>query len=191
MTKRKAKPSRVRGLTLLLALLFLGSAGLRGMELSTAMASDGASLLSARQPEVYMADEDVNRLAAELVAERERLEAWSRALQLRARDLEVARVEISEALAALQEAERALEARMVASSTANDEDLNRLTAVYEAMNPKEAADVFEAMPAEFAAGFLALMQPNSAAAVFAGLSPEKAYSVSVVMAGRNANAAQE
>jgi flagellar motility protein MotE (MotC chaperone) len=56
------------------------------------------------------------------------------------------------------------------------------------MKPKDAAAIFESMDVTFAAGFLARMNRDAAARLMAGLSAEKAYSISVVMAGRNARA---
>jgi flagellar motility protein MotE (MotC chaperone) len=56
------------------------------------------------------------------------------------------------------------------------------------MKPKDAAALFEEMDPGFAAGFLGRMRAVAAASVMAGLSPQTAYSVSVIMAGRNANA---
>jgi len=47
------------------------------------------------------------------------------------------------------------------------------------------------MEPAFAAGFLARMNADAASALFSNLSPEKAYALSVLMAGRNANAARE
>ena len=64
-------------------------------------------------------------------------------------------------------------------------DVAQLTAVYAAMKPKEAAAVFEEMDPAFAAGFLGRMKPDAAAQIVAGLSPGKAYSISVILAGRN------
>ena len=46
----------------------------------------------------------------------------------------------------------------------------------------------KAMEPDFAAGFLGRMRPDAAAAVMAGLTPETAYSISVILAGRNATA---
>ena len=50
---------------------------------------------------------------------------------------------------------------------------------------------FEEMTPEFAAGFMARMRPDTAAAVMAGLEPATAYSISVVIAGRNARVPTE
>lgn len=110
---------------------------------------------------------------------------------LRERDVEIARQEVVDSLAGLTAAEDRLAARMQQSSTANDVDIARLVEVYEGMKPKEAAFLFEAMEPTFAAGFMSRMSPDAASALFSNLSAEKAYALSVIMAGRNANAAKE
>jgi flagellar motility protein MotE (MotC chaperone) len=47
------------------------------------------------------------------------------------------------------------------------------------------------MSPEFAAGFLGRMAPEAAAAILSGMSAEAAYGISVIVAGRNANAPTE
>lgn len=113
------------------------------------------------------------------------------AVALREQDILIARQEIEAALDDLVEAENRLVARMEFSSTASNTDIDQLVRVYEGMKPKEAAILFEAMAPEFAAGFLARMNADSASALFSNLSPGKAYAFSVIIAGRNANAATE
>ena len=110
---------------------------------------------------------------------------------LREQDIRVAREAVERSLAELGEAREALEARMIASAGASEEDLGRLTAIYEGMKPKDAAALFEAMDPEFAAGFLARMAPDAASAVFSRMPPLTAYAVSANIAGRNAGAARE
>lgn len=102
--------------------------------------------------------------------------------------IELASAEISANLTALKAAENSLKSTMALSASAAEDDLLQLTAVYETMKPKDAAALFEAMTPEFAAGFLSRMNSNSAAALMAGLEPETAYTISVILAGRNANA---
>lgn len=97
-----------------------------------------------------------------------------------------AREQINENLAALTAAETALEQTINYASTAAEDDLKKLTAVYENMKPKSAAALFEEMSPEFSAGFLGRMRADAAAAILAGMSSERAYSVSVILAGRNA-----
>ena len=101
--------------------------------------------------------------------------------------LSVADQTIARKLAALTEAEEKLRATLALADTAAEDDLIRLTAVYQNMKPAEAAALFEEMDPQFAAGFLGRMDPAAAAGVLAGLSPQAAYSVSVILAGRNAN----
>ncbi|WP_226779912.1 MotE family protein [Oceaniglobus trochenteri] len=96
--------------------------------------------------------------------------------------------EIERQIAALVAAENQLEQTLTMASTAAEDDVARLTAVYENMKPKEAAILFETMSPEFAAGFLGRMRPDVAAKVVEGLSPDSAYSISVILAGRNAEA---
>ena len=109
-------------------------------------------------------------------------------IEMRTKALSVADEEIQKRLVSLEQAEIALRKTLALAQTAAEDDLARLTAVYENMKPKDAAAVFEAMEPDFAAGFLARMRPDAAAAVMTGLAPEKAYSISVILAGRNANA---
>ena len=47
------------------------------------------------------------------------------------------------------------------------------------------------MTPEFAAGFIGRMRADAAAAIMAGLSPQAAYTISVILAGRNARAPTE
>ncbi|MEP4475030.1 MAG: hypothetical protein ABJ024_08265, partial [Lentilitoribacter sp.] len=76
---------------------------------------------------------------------------------------------------------------MALANTAAEDDLVRLTAVYENMKPKDASALFEQMEPGFAAGFLGRMRADAAAGILSGLSPQVAYSISVILAGRNAD----
>lgn len=120
-----------------------------------------------------------------------RLDERERELLNRARALEVTGQEVDARLAELEAAEDELRELISVAQTAAEDDLSRLTNVYESMKPKEAAALFEQMDPEFAAGFLSRMSPESAAGVMAGLTPQVAYTISVVLAGRNANAPTE
>ncbi|MEM6303408.1 MAG: hypothetical protein AAF744_01735 [Pseudomonadota bacterium] len=102
--------------------------------------------------------------------------------------LEAADAEIMNRLAALEQAEAALRETLSLADGAAENDISRLTAVYESMKAKDAAALFETMDPGFAAGFLGRMRPDAAAAIMAGLSPEVAYSISVILAGRNTGA---
>jgi flagellar motility protein MotE (MotC chaperone) len=129
-------------------------------------------------------------VAALLVAFRtreDRIERQEAQIADRMQALAVADATIEKKLAALTTAEEELRATIALADAAAEDDLSRLTAVYESMKPKEAAALFEQMDPEFAAGFLGRMDPAAAAGVMAGLQPATAYTVSVILAGRNAN----
>lgn len=131
---------------------------------------------------------EVGPLLQELRVREDKVAKLEADLEMRSKALDVAQVEIERRLAALEAAEQRLQATLSRAKTAAEDDLARLTAVYENMKPSEAAELFDTMEPGFAAGFLARMRPDVAAEVFSDLSPEKAYSISAILAGRNANA---
>lgn len=121
------------------------------------------------------------------ITQRERaLQAREDALAEREQILSSAEERITRQIAALQDAERQLAATMALAERASEEDINRLVTVFEAMRAEEAAQVFAEMDPSFAAGFIGRLQPASAAAIMAGLPPRQAYTLSTIVAGRNA-----
>lgn len=119
------------------------------------------------------------------------LDKLEREIDERAKLLAVAEVEIQTNLAALIAAEEQLEATIALADGAADADIGKLTEVYQKMNPKDAAALFEEMDPSFSAGFLSRMRPESAAEIMAGLTPSAAYTISIVLAGRNSNVPTE
>lgn len=191
---------RPRGSTLLvLSLLLIGSAVFRlGFEAAPAIAREIAQERPEVEPEVSSEPAPPDMVEAEY---REMLELFARRDQeLRRREAElqdrmqavtVAEAAIKKQLDDLVAAEERLRATLAIADGAAEGDISRLTAVYERMKPKEAAALFEEMDPQFAAGFLARMKPEIAAGVLANLNPNAAYSISVVLAGRNARAPKE
>lgn len=94
-------------------------------------------------------------------------------------------------ISALETAEAELAATMALADQAAETDILRLVSVFEVMKPEDAAAVFGEMDPGFAAGFLARLTPETAAAILAGLPPRQAYSLSAIVAGRNALVPQE
>ena len=131
---------------------------------------------------------EVGGLLEALQAREARVKTLEKQIEIRTKALAVADEEITKRLAALEEAEMNLRRTLSLADGAAEDDLARLTTVYENMKPKDAAALFAAMEPDFAAGFLGRMRPDAAAAVMTGLPPEVAYSISVILAGRNANA---
>ena len=101
-------------------------------------------------------------------------------------EVDEARAELRAMLGELEAAEARLDAAIARASGAAEDDLARLTSVYESMAPKDAGALFETMEPGFAAGFLGRMRPEAAAEVMAVMTPERAYAVSAIIAGRNA-----
>lgn len=130
-------------------------------------------------------------LLKELRAREQRLESSEEHIKTRLAELEVLENQQTARLQSLAKSEASLAALVSRSSVAAEEDLQRLTSVYEAMKPREAASLFVAMAPDFAAGFLGRMQPDSAAAVMSGMPADAAYLISVHLAGRNALAPKE
>jgi flagellar motility protein MotE (MotC chaperone) len=156
---------------------------------------DAAGAAIAREASDTTADpipgEEVD-IAAALAALQERnaaLDQREAAIDDRMRALEAAERTLQEQLASLGAAEERLRSLMTLAEESAEGDLAQLTSVYENMKPKEAALLFERMSPEFAAGFLGRMRPEAAAAIMSGLPPELGYSISVLLASRNADAA--
>lgn len=195
--RRPGKSRQGRGVLVVLALMFLLSGALRVF--------DGAATAASRAPEHHEdpaameappahPEADVAGLAAamnELRDREERVAKAERALADRMRALEIAEATVDSKLAELAAAEERLSATMARSQTAAEDDVSRLTSVYENMKPKEATEIFARMAPEFAAGFLGRMRADAAAQIMSGLEPEKAYAISVLLAGRNAGAPTE
>lgn len=136
--------------------------------------------------EKHPADADLlDQVFSELRDREEALNAREDALEKRAQELEgvsqTARLQLEE----LSLAEERLRETLALARRAAENDVSQLTSVYASMKPKEAAAVFEEMAPEFAAGFLGRMPPEAAGRIIAGLKPSTAYSISVILAGRN------
>ncbi|HDR28289.1 MotE family protein [Rhodovulum sp.] len=134
---------------------------------------------------------DIAAILAALQAREAEVAAREALLDERAATLDIAGEEVARQIAALEAAQAALQSTLTIADDAAETDVARLTAVYENMKPDEAAALFAEMAPEFAAGFLGRMRPDAAAAVLAGLDPPLAYSISVILAGRNARAPRE
>ncbi len=192
-----AMGTRGGGALLSLALLFLLSGVLRlwdgtGAAIAREVAAlqDTGSGLTQPMP-VCEPDPGLEASLTAVMSREARLIEREAALEDRLQALDVAERSVSAKLAELRDAEAALRATMAQSQTAAEEDLARLTAVYENMKPTEASEVFAQMAPEFAAGFLGRMRPDAAAAIMSDLAPEAAYSITVLIAGRNARAPVE
>jgi len=190
------KWSAGRGTLWVISTMFIASAAIRfGTGAGPAIAQE----IAARDTMVRsdgMAPEnqypaEITALLADLAGRGEYLDTRERRLDELSQTLSVAEIQVRRQLDALVTAEAKLAATIATSETAAESDLARLTAVYENMKPKQASTLFEEMQPEFAAGFVGRMRPDAAAKILAGLSPQAAYTISVILAGRNAGAPTE
>ena len=194
--RRRRPRGQARGALVLIAALLVTSALIRlggGAGQAVARVSEDR-VNSAPGPGADMScdrPEDLQVMLSALQERETRLDAREVALSDRMQALRIADQEITRKLAVLEAAETELRATLEIAETAAEDDLGRLTKVYETMKPKQAAALFEQMDPRFAAGFLGRMRPEAAAEIMAGLSPEAAHMFSVVLAGRNADVPQE
>ena len=113
------------------------------------------------------------------------LDVEEKRLADRRQSLNVAEAKLAEQLAAFEKAQVNLEKTLSMADQAAEKDIARMTTVYEAMKPAEAAQIFEKMDVSFAAGLLSRMRPEAAANVLTGMTPEAAYAVTLTIASRN------
>lgn len=135
-------------------------------------------------PELVALLDQTRERAAQLDLREAEIEARHQALML----VEQA---VNDDIARLEDAEAKLRSTIAVANSAAESDLTQLTSVYENMKSEQAAELFERMEPSFAAGFLGRMRADTAAAILAGLEPDLAYSISVVLAGRNADVPRE
>ncbi len=188
--RRTRATGRRRRVSILLTLgvIFLLSALMRVGQLGTpfdtqpAIALDsGTAGAAGPTAPIRAALDEVERLRAEL-------ETREAEIAGRERAVDAAQILIAERLGILSATEDRLTALMALSDTAAETDIDRLTRVYETMEPEAAAPLFAQMEASFAAGFLSRMSPAASAALMSELEPQTAYAISVVLATRNAGA---
>ena len=184
-----AKRRSGRGALFILAILLASSGALRfgsGVGMALARAEDAPVVEAGAECAATPL-----AVAEALTLREDRVVVREAALQDRLAALDLAETAISSRMAEMQALEEQLKATVAMADGAAEADIGRLTAVYQAMKPKDAAALFATMDPEFAAGFLGRMQPDSAAAILSGMPAEAAYGISVIVAGRNAKAPKE
>ncbi len=193
MSKVSIIAKKGRGTLVILSFLFIFSAGIRiflGAEQVFAAVTPNEEKPNAVKEEASPVTASDAKLDATLKAfqeREERVQLKERQIERRMKALRIIEEEVDQKLEQLKAAETELRQTLSLASTAAEDDLTRLTAVYENMKPKTAAALFEEMAPDFAAGFLGRMKPETAAAIMAGMKPGSAYTISAILAGRNAN----
>lgn len=186
-----------RGALTAVALILITSALVRlsgtgaaiALELKDQVMSDEAAVID--EQEIKDLTPDLLKLLAAAKEREARVMQQEAKLEARLQALALIETAVAQDLARLEDAEAKLLATMTQADKAAENDIGQLTSVYENMKPEQAAALFQMMEPSFAAGFLARMRSDVAAAILAGLEPDLAYSISVVLAGRNANVPRE
>jgi flagellar motility protein MotE (MotC chaperone) len=187
MSRRRAG----QGALFVVAMLFASSGALRlGSGIGAALANSGGEAEPA-EGDATATCEMPTAISDALTLREDRVAAQEAALNDRLAALALANAAITKRMDEMKAAEDELKATLALADGAAEDDIARLTAVYQAMKPKDAAALFETMSPEFAAGFLGRMPPDSAAAILSGMSSEAAYGISVIVAGRNADVPKE
>jgi len=149
----------------------------------TTQSTEGPAILG-----IPFKEDAIETLLTAFQAREARLIAREQELDGRETFLTEAEERVTSKIAELTEIEAKLAGTLAIADSAAENDLSRLTTVYENMKPRDAAALFSEMAPGFAAGFLGMMQPESAAAIMTELDPQIAHTISVMLAGRNANA---
>jgi len=193
MKMRAKTQPRKSGTITVIVILFLASGAIRMAEIAPAFAEEMQpdTALETMQMASAAPAPDMPALLKAIQDREAQIAEREAYIDRRMQMLAVAEQRIREQMDALQEAESKLSATLTLADNATEEDVARLTEVYQRMKPADAAGIFETMDIQFAAGFFSRMRPESSAAIMASLPADLAYSISVVMAGRNANAPRE
>lgn len=193
--KKKTSGAKGKGTIAIIVLFLLVSAGIRlassaGAVLAEAKFEEQPKAMEARQEHANATgptDEELDAMLRAFEMREAKISEQELQIEKRLKALQIADEKINERLAMLKQAEEELRATVALASTAAEDDLAKLTMVYENMKPKTAAALFGEMDPDFAAGFLGRMRPDAAASIMAGMAPDRAYMISAILAGRNAN----
>ncbi|MCV6823085.1 MULTISPECIES: MotE family protein [Halocynthiibacter] len=187
---RKRKSSR--NVLIIVASFFILSALMRlGSGAGPALAREFESLTAPAEPDYCIPTDGLEALVTSLQERERNAEKREAEIAERLATLAIAERVYEENMQDLLAAEEALSQTIAQANSAADEDINKLTALYENMKASESAPLFEQMEPDFAAGFIARMRSETAANILASLPAESAYAISVVLAGRNANIQSE
>ncbi len=191
-TSAEAGRERGRHVLAIVAVLLIASAVVRivagpGAAIARELAADGDLEASADVAEDAEIAPELIALLAQVKAREAALAEREAEIEARVEVLSLVEEKVAADLARLKEAEASLRATISVANQAAESDIARLTSVYENMKSENAAPLFQQMEPSFAAGFLGRMRPDAAAAILAALEPELAYTISVVLAGRNAD----
>ena len=121
-----------------------------------------------------------------LKADQAKLSGKLSAVEAREQTLATLEVKLSAQMTQIEAANTALEERIAVMKNLANDDISHLVKMYQAMKPKQAAEIFNSMDPAFAAGFLREMSGERAGFIMANMDSRKSYAISVIMASKNA-----
>lgn len=169
----------------MIASILMVSAALRGMGIASVAFAETERAKESEVMNASTQNVDFQSLLIDFENREKHLDVQEKELASRMGALKGLEAEISTKYAQVLAAEKRLVQVMNLAENAAENDVTRLTAVYENMKPKDAAQVFEKMDSAFAAGFISRMKSSQAASIMSALQPETAYTISVILAGRH------
>jgi len=190
--RRRLKVSLSLVAVLLIASAVLRLSGTAGQAVAQSLEKSQLQEKTINRESIEIIDEEgVREMLVSLRQREADLVEKENQMRTRMQALKTVNTEVTRKITQLEQAEERLRATLAIAESAAEDDIDKLTQVYESMKPKQAAALFEEMDPNFAAGFLGRMRPDAAAAIMAGLSSEAANLYSVILAGRNANAPRD
>ncbi|MDO5704158.1 MAG: hypothetical protein Q4G49_03675 [Paracoccus sp. (in: a-proteobacteria)] len=125
-------------------------------------------------------------MASELRDRALRIETYTQALEAKKAELAVAEQTLRARLSELRAVQNSTQNRRTQASSAVQEDINRLVAVYDVMKPTDAAQVLTSLPPDFAAEILMRLTPENGARIIAAVEPRQAAILTTHMGARSA-----
>lgn len=129
---------------------------------------------------------EVVALVEELRIREDRIKKALAELDNKKAEIATARATLTSELRRLKDAGPSIARSRNNTQRAVDDDVARLVAVYEAMKPKEAAQVLASLPAKFSAEILMRVNPETGARIIAAIEPDKAAVLTTYMGARSA-----
>ena len=131
----------------------------------------------------HFSQSEIDLLQA-LAQRRDTLEAREKSLQQREMTIAAVEKRLDEKAAALEGMKAELIQLVNRRNQVNDERLQRLVKIYEAMKPREAAQILQKLDTDVAIGVMAQMKEKKLAPILGFMEPGRAQTLSVLMADR-------
>ncbi|MDI9349917.1 MAG: MotE family protein [Candidatus Symbiobacter sp.] len=144
----------------------------------------GNNLASLPRDPSHFSQSEIDLLQA-LAERRDNLEAREKSLQQREMTLAAVEKRLGDKAAALEGTKAELLQLVNRRNEADQESLRRLVKIYEAMKPRDAAQILEKLDTDVAIGVISLMKENKVAPIMGFMNPNRAQILTVLLADRH------